>query len=406
MKLKQGSLETTLLFLATPFLSIPFLLFQIKRRDKFASVLLALLIGLVGYLYVPAVSNDKAKYYERYEVFKDFSFNQFVDFLVQIKKPDFILDFIIFSAAQLNIHLEFMVFVITFLCVYFLIDIVNQLIIKTGQAKYNYLFLMCFLLMSFSLPSLFSGVRFTFGATVLLYGIFNLIFRKKKLLGVVLIILSTQIHFSLLYFIPALLLVNTGLRRHFNFRLLFLISFVFFLIPSSITSALFSSVNLSDSMSFKTSIYVDGEDFVSQNFDSNQSSVLIYIFRTLWYYAMIIYLMVNQKKLVFDSWSQSMVNLLYVFVFFVNFTYSFTTIFSRYTLILKLFFFIYLTYCYLHKRIQKSQFFYIILFLYLLTFLVDVNVLRNNILVSLINKDNFLMIQILNNKMHVNEFLK
>lgn len=409
MKIKcpKGTFETFIIFLLSPFLSIPFLLLQFKRKDRWASVMFSFLVGIIAYLYIPAVSNDKAKYYIRYEFYKNLSLSDFYNFLVSLKKPDFIFDFILFAARKYNIRLEFVFFALTFLCVYLLFNIINSIIEQTQSKSYNYLLVSVLTFFSFSLPSLYSGLRFTLGASILVFGIYQLLFLKNKVIGIILIIIATQTHFSLLYFIPALAIFSFDKFEKVDYRLFFLLSLLFLLIPTSVTSSIFSFMSLSESLDAKTSVYVDGKDAVSQNFDSNQSSKILYILRTAWYYMMLIILIFYHKKLIFNDWSKKFIYLLYIFIFFVNFTYSFTTVFSRFSIVIKLLFLLYIVYLYLNiNTVFTKKVFYLILFFYALTFLIDVYILRINFMKSLFSSDNLLIIQIINKKINYNEFIK
>lgn len=407
IKLKKGSLETLLVFLLSPFLSIPLIILQLKRNDKIGTSLLSILVGLIAFLYIPAISNDKARYFERYTNYQSFSFSQFSQFQIGLQKPDFVFDFIIFFCSKLPIRLEFAFLILTWLCVFLLFKIVNTIIEHLKITNYNYLHIALLVIFSFSLPSLFSGLRFTLGACFLVYGFFALIFERKKAKGLLFIFLATQTHFSLLFFVPAIFLFMLDRTNRINYRLLFLISFVFLMIPSTIISQVFSSVALSESLDAKTSVYVAGDDFVSQNFDTDDGSLIIYIFRTLWYYVVLLILLLNNKRLIFDAWSKYFINFLYCLIFFVNFTYSFTTIFSRYTIVIRLFFLLYIVYQYLNKKsIWSKKIFYLIMGFYLLAFLVDIYVLRINFSNSLFSKDSLTFFQILLKKMTPYEFIK
>lgn len=405
--LRKGTFETIVIFIATPLLSLPLIFLQLRKKDQWGSVLLSLLLGVVAYNYIPSISNDKAKYYERYETFQDYTLSQFTEFLVSIKKPDFIFDFIIFFFSNLGIPLDFAFFVLTFLSVFTIFKIVNTIINKSTVAQYDYLFVSLMTLFSFSLPSLFSGLRFTLGATVFMYGVFQLLFKGNIRWGVIYLIVAAQIHFSLLFFLPAVLCVELDKRKMINYRILFLISFVFFLIPASFTGQLLSLLSISESLEAKTSVYVGSDDFVSQNFDSNQSSVAVYLLRTMWYYVMLAYLLIFHKKLSFDTWSSNILIFIYVCVFFVNFTFPFTTIFSRLTLFIKFLFLFHLLYQFFtQNNVFSKKALYVIFLFYVVTFIVDVNILRINFSESLFRRDSLTIIHMFYNKIIPNDFIQ
>lgn len=407
VKLKKGTIETFFIFLLSPILSLPLVMLQLKRKDNLAGILVSFFVGLIAFLYIPSISNDKARYFERYELFKGMSFDNFLEFLTNLKKPDFIFDFILFLGSKSHIRIEFIFLLLTFVCVYVLFKIVNTIIKNSEPQSYNYLFVSFIILISFSLPGLLSGLRFTLGASIFIYGMFLLFFLQKNARGILVILLATQIHFSLLYFLPAIIIFGLDRLNKINYRMLFLASLIFLLIPSSITGTVLTSLSLSESLDAKTGVYVDEQDFVSQNFDTNQSSVLIYILRTAWYYATLIFLIFFGKRISKSGWGETIINLIYLFIFFTNFTYSFTTIFTRFAIIVKFSFLICLIYSYLNrqnKQLRKAL--YLLVTFFLISFLIDIYVLRYNFVQSLFSNYNLLLIQILDNKITHDEFLR
>lgn len=408
LSVKKNRFETFLIFIIVPLLSIPTILLQIIRKDKWGGYFTALLFGILGFLYIPSVSNDKTRYYERFELFKDYSFEDFRFYLFQLKKPDFIFDTIIFTFSKLNIPLEFAFLLLTSLCVILVLKIVNKVInLDYTKNKFSYLYVVVLVCISFSLPGLLSGLRFTLGASILLYGFFQLLILKKKKLGFLTIFIASQVHFSLLFFIPLVLLLNSKFYSEFPLRLLFIISIGFFLIPASFTTQFLGFFSFSESLSSKTSLYTEGDDFISQNFDTNQGSYLMYLIRGAWYYVMIFILLLFPKRLEFDSTSTTLIKMLYLMIFLTNITYSFPTIFTRYILLIKMVFAIYLIYLYVLKNsLFTKQVFFLILLLYLMSFSVDVYVLRYNFIASLFSGNNFFLFNILSNKIEYNEFLQ
>lgn len=61
---------TWLMFLLSPFASIPLILLNIwKGRFKHPAILSSLLIGIISYLYIPTFSNDSDNYLEKHRAF-------------------------------------------------------------------------------------------------------------------------------------------------------------------------------------------------------------------------------------------------------------------------------------------------------------------------------------------------
>ena len=66
-KLQKGTFETCLIFILSPFLSIPFIFTQLKRGyDKGTTLLVSLLMGLISFKFVPSSGFDKTVYINRF----------------------------------------------------------------------------------------------------------------------------------------------------------------------------------------------------------------------------------------------------------------------------------------------------------------------------------------------------
>ncbi|MGM1429347.1 EpsG family protein [Sphingobacterium lactis] len=408
MVVKKFRLETFILLIISPILALPSIIYQIIKKDKWGGYFLSFILGLIGFLYIPSFSNDKSRYYERYELLHDYSFDEFKDYLIQLKKPDFVFDFIIFLFAKLQIPFEFFFLILTTVCVFLILKIVNKLISANHiRTQYSYLAVVFFVVLSFSLPSLYSGARFTLGATIFAYGILQVLLFKKVKVGILIILLSTQIHFSLLYLTPALILLNAKVINDFPLRIFFLISLTFFLLPTGFLTQILGSLNLSESLSSKTSLYTEGDDFVSQNFDTNEGSYLMFLIRGVWYYAMIVLLLFFSKRLTFDRTSEITIKLLYLLIALTNLTYAFPTIFTRYILVVKLIFAVFLIYVHLFNRSAfTKQVFFLMYILFIGSFLVDVYVLRYNFSASLFQSDLMFLFNILTKKIEINDFIR
>src|SRR5690554_4585474 len=97
IKLQKGTFETCLIFVLSPFLSIPFIFVQLKRgNEKLMTFLLSIMIGLLSFLFVPSSGFDKTVYIKRYLLFKEYNFAQLKDYFIFGLKPDYIFDTIIY----------------------------------------------------------------------------------------------------------------------------------------------------------------------------------------------------------------------------------------------------------------------------------------------------------------------
>lgn len=79
-----------IMFIVTPFLAIPTIIYGVVNKSKFSLSLLILMFGLVSYMYVPNFEDDRARYFELYDDFKDVSFLEMFSFFF-LTSQDFIL---------------------------------------------------------------------------------------------------------------------------------------------------------------------------------------------------------------------------------------------------------------------------------------------------------------------------
>ena len=99
MNKKIGFLSL-LIFILSPFMAIPSIILGVIRRSKFSLFLLVLLFGLVSYMYIPDYTNDRARYFEIYEDFKNSSFKEMFYFFFA-NSQDFILQSLFYFASKI-----------------------------------------------------------------------------------------------------------------------------------------------------------------------------------------------------------------------------------------------------------------------------------------------------------------
>lgn len=403
MNLKKGSLESLVLFLLSPFLSFPFLLIQILGKNKFALRLLFVLFGLIGFAYIPSVTNDKAKYYLRYDLYKDFDFSQFAEYLVYIKRPDFIFESLIFVTSKTMLHLDYLFLVLTWFSVFAVFWVIVKITNYYSLNRNQFIIVVLLNLFVFSLPGLFSGVRFTFGVSLFFISLYYLLYQRKPLWGCILLFLSIQTHFSILYFVPSIVWLYFYRNNGNKLKYMFYVSLLFLFIPPSLTSSLLGSINISESYSSKADLYLNQEDHISQNFNNNSNSLIIYFLRTSWIFLVYLYLIVRDKAINSSGYLITTTSLLYIFLFFINLTYSIPTIYSRYLLIVKILALILIIMDTIASK--KNRFLYLFLIFYFISFFTDIYILRFNLKESIFNIENLSIITIFQNHISTDEFL-
>ncbi|MDC9499814.1 hypothetical protein PSH39_19820, partial [Pseudoalteromonas sp. Angola-20] len=115
MSINKNTLIMYVLFILSPLLSLPLIFLQLKKKlDKGIIFIFSLFIAILSYRYIPNLTNDKARYIERSEMFSNFSFSQLLDYFSLVKRPDFIFDTINFIFSKLDVSIGFFFFFITF----------------------------------------------------------------------------------------------------------------------------------------------------------------------------------------------------------------------------------------------------------------------------------------------------
>lgn len=383
VNVKKHTLESIILFLLSPFITFLFQIYFVVKGSKFALNILIISLGLVGYIFVPSYSNDKTRYYERYEIFKNLNFEGFLKNLIFDKRPDFFFESLNFIFAYNNISIQILFFLINTFSIYTVFK-VSDLI--TNYFKSNKRFV-CFLLIlfSFALQHLYSGIRFTFASCILLWGIYFFQFKKAKILGVLLLLLSITTHFSMLVMVLAFTVFI--LFKNVNYKYIFYFSFSFLILPKELLSQLFDFFTFSSGYETKVNSYVNEDDFITQNFDNNFSSIIVYYARNIWIYIAYIYLCFESKNR-----DNRLLQLLYLFIAVLNLFYAFPTVFSRYLILVKFIFTIYLIFNYLNNR---SKVIFTFLSLYFITFVVDLYIIRPNIIATFQDDSNISLLTIL-----------
>ncbi|MFV8280293.1 EpsG family protein, partial [Christiangramia marina] len=194
--MKEDKFAKTVFFIASPFLTLPAILYGIYKKSQFSIYLLVLVFGFLSYLYIPHVSNDRARYFEMFFEFQRFDFKNFISYLAAHKRPDFILHFLVYSTAKLGLSLQLLLFCVTSFTVgifFYLFNKVSENIHLT-----NNIFFFCFLtvLFSLSLDHLLSGTRFYFGTALVLLAFYNGLFKKENFSAIILLVLALFTHFS------------------------------------------------------------------------------------------------------------------------------------------------------------------------------------------------------------------
>ncbi|WP_282018056.1 EpsG family protein [Salegentibacter mishustinae] len=377
--MKEDKLAKTVFFIASPFLTLPTILCGIYKKSQFSILLMVFIFGFLSYLYIPTVSNDRARYFEMFVEFQRFDFKDFITYLGAHNRPDFILHFLVYLTASLGLPLQLLLFGVTSFTVgtcFYLFNKVTENLNLTNKS-----FFLCFLivLFSFSLDHLLSGTRFYFGAAWVLLAFYNGLFKGNHLRAILLLIVALFTHFSSALFIPLYFILYYFPRNYNFYKFFFLTSFIAFLLPKDIIVSVLSLLDFSGGYAAKAELYLEKQDFVQRGIAEGSSNyILVYFFSIAWSIFAYLYLIYTiRRKSLFR-------NLLLLSFAAVNLFYPVTNVYSRYLIVVKIIFVLLLIYEYREKRSLKPIF--ITLGLLTLNIVSNFIVLRNNIEASYLTK--------------------
>lgn len=392
---KEGIFLNRFIFLLSPFLGVPIYLVNLVRGERRGFETIALIIALISYLYIPSFSNDKVRYMERYELFQGMDVRDFSWYLIETKRADFIFEYLLYFSSNLSLPLQVLIFCITFFTVFNIFRLVFRLADNYALTDRTYIlfFFLCFF--SLSYPAVFSGIRFMFATSILLSGLFLFFYADKKKKGLLLLIVAVCTHISLLIFVPVVFLLL--IWKRLNYKVVLLLSLVFFAVPVELVRSLVTFINLGGGLDVKTSLYFAGEDIVSQGFDRT-ASVFAFHLKLVPVYVGTLYLLLRPSD--FGDYT---VKLAYLYTSCVNITFAFPTVYERFSLITKLFLVFILLYDFAVRRNKK--FAYLFLLLFVISFLVEINQIRYNLIESLFQAQNLSLYGILTNKHSLNDII-
>lgn len=365
--LRKGNFETTIIFLLSPFLSLPFILFQIKRKSgKIPLILISLIFGIISYLYVPTFSNDKTRYMERYELFKHFTYSELWDYFILVNRPDFIFDHLNYFFSKFNLNLQTLFFLITSFTVYsFLIFIkrINQYYNISFKYTLSSVFL---IILSFSYQDLFSGIRFFFAGSLFVWVLYYFIWKKNIFKAIIIYVLVLLIHFSYAFFIPGILLFIL-FKKYKNIKWILGLSLIFLILPRSFIIDLFNTINLPESYMYKADSYLTSEREFSGDF------IIFLHLRRLWLYVTYFYLFTVKRENI-----NQLFIILMIFISLANITYSMPLVFHRFSILIQL-----LMACYLiyekANGLLKYKTYIVFLGLFFLSRIIELYIIRYNI---------------------------
>ncbi|MFV0189021.1 EpsG family protein [Empedobacter falsenii] len=369
-------------------MALPTILLGIIKKSKFSLTLFILFLGILSYLYIPNYSDDKSRYIEIYEDFKNWDYIPFILYNLS-NSQDFILQLLFKAAADIGIKVQIVFFITTVISVGILLKIWSHIVIFLNLNKKESLLSLFLFITAISYLDLFSGTRFMLAASIALYAYFQGFFLNKNRTAILLLLICVNIHFGLLVFAFTYIFIKLTIHKAYMIKTAFLFSFVFLLLPKDFLVGLFSSIGLGGALASKSEAYITTDnDFVTQSVqEGGFGGMVIYLVQNIWIYAMYIYLLIRIK-------SKQQYHLICFFLITVfNLFYSIPTVYLRYSLFIKMFFVVVLLFD-IHKyKIKKEPMFFIASFICIL--ITQIIVMRYNIDESYMKENSFFFIDIL-----------
>ncbi len=369
MRINKISVINTVMFLLSPFLSLPFIIAGIRKKDKISELLLLLIFSLISFLYIPIISDDKVRYMERYQVYQTVKMEYFTNFIQHLRdtlRPDFIFEFLNYCFARFDIRIEWLFLLVTFLTLvqcYRLIEGACQ----TQKPTIRFLLL----IVGVSFINIYSGVRFYLALSFFLSTAYFQLVNKNNLKALSFALLSIFTHYSMFPIIIILFLCKY--LSKLNLKFVFCCSLLFILLPASLTYKYITSLNFLGLYENKINVYLQSNIWEP---DSLNSTIAFYG-GILWYYLAIIYILYTKK--IKNIWLQ----LFIICAIFVNITYPVPIVFQRYSYVLKILFLIFLFQSKKTNKLIK----YLFLLVCLCGLLIDINRMRYILLDSLFKID-------------------
>lgn len=385
----KNTILSFILFLISPLLSLPAIAYGFMRKNSKSLLFIAFFIGILSYLYIPVETNDKSRYLSLYLYFR--TQPSFSLYIIEHSRHDFLYHFIIYVFARLNISVGFIFFFCT--SISFLNIFLAFCRYFRNQLSSNKVFIggIVILIVSLSLPSVFSGVRFFLASSFFIRALFG---NEKKTEQYFCYLFSILIHFSFLYLILSVFLYYLFQKTNYA-KYIFILSFVFVLMPSSMYDYLFSAISvLGGGFKDKSQQYLYGEDFLTGGLeDGSFAAKFKFYYASIWVFCAYIYVLCTQNM------KSQIRTYLYLLFAIINVFYGSPTVFNRYMTLARLCFVFLIVEDFKNYKMYKTYIFFFIVFMG--SFIIDLIILRYNLITSFFNNDAFLLYTIIMRDMSV-----
>jgi len=386
--------ERIIFFIGSPILSFPINLYGVFKKSTLSLQLIALTIGFLSFLYIPNWSDDKVVYYQLYSNCEKYGLSYLKDYLAS-GRPDFILHTLVYLFAFIGLNISWLFFLVTSWTVGVSFYIFNKFAWNLPKNLYFLGFIL--ILISFSLPDLLSGIRFYLASSFVLLGLYGGLIEERKL-SFIHFIIGIFIHFSSVLFLVIFIILKLFNKKHDLFKVFFLVSFLFMLLPKSMIGESLKSLGLTGGYEQKAEAYLGEEDFIETGISKGSANyIYVYLMSIAWSYFCYLYL-------VFAKRAPSILrNITFMTFACINVFYSVTTVYARYLLVAKMIFIL----LFVADQIEKpnKRLLFIFLLLLLIGIIANLIVMRNNFAESYFNLSIFSLISIIINPVSYGNFL-
>ncbi|NQV78497.1 MAG: EpsG family protein [Lutibacter sp.] len=358
MNFSNQSIILFFVFIIYPLGAIPLVLIEIYNKKYYALYYLAFFMGLFAYLWVP--SGDLHMISQDYDIVKSVEFLE----LISINTLDYFYLIIMYLFGVFDLNFAFIRFTLCTLSYILYFKIFKHLVSSNKyliESKFiSFIsFLIFFFVIRFS--GFLTGVRFTFGLSIFLFGFYSVFF-KNKISGWFLIILAALTHFSLW-----VLLILTILSKKINFNkrnlLVFFIILFAIIFSTEAIILLISYLPIDEIIKTHLANYTTGF-YATEEYETK--SLLFRISRFLSYfiiYPSLIYVLFTKKDI-------SKYSAYLVLIIVLSFLWKMNSAFSRYALVVVLVFVI--TYLATFKKQRNMTFFYLLFLCSSITYLASI----------------------------------
>ena len=386
--LKKSDLLNGSLFVISPFMAIPTIFLGIVNKSKFSLQLLVLMFGVVSYIYIPNLSDDRARYFELYEDFKDGTFLQLFAYLM-LTGQDFVLQTMFYLASQISLPAQFVFAFTTIVTMGFILYIHSKITLDyystTPQLRFIAIVLLC---LAIPYVDLLSGTRFMFAASFVLMAFYKGLIERNKI-AFLLLLLAVCIHFSVFIFVLIFIVLYLFPNTDKLYKVLFIGSFLFVLIPIDYFMFFFNSLGISEGLEMKSEAYLGGDDFVKKGLEESYLQKIMYFLSLIWIFGIYFYTYFKIKnKSIFK-------NIVLFTATIINIFFSVPTVYFRYSIVLG-FLFVILLIIDLYKNKQKLGVYFFGVILSLILF-IQILFSLPNITKTFINKNSLVLVLIMSN---------